>query len=148
MHNGGTPPTGRYGTRGHMDDKVEQQQKIGKPHRHGVGIFDKEGTLRQIYQRVWEVHNEALCERASTVLQLPEGRLPCQDMQVENPDLQILRRMTSLPPMQGHQTTDTEMRKLRTRARHYNSPKRKQRLHQRHNEPHKNRTAGNQLSYH
>ena len=34
----------------------------------------------------------------------------------------MLRRMTSLPPIQGQQTTDTEMRKLRTGARHYKSP--------------------------
>ena len=32
LHNGGTPPTGRYGTRRHTDDKMEQQHKIGKPH--------------------------------------------------------------------------------------------------------------------
>ena len=49
LHNRGTPPTGRYGTRGHTDDKVEQQHKIGKPHRHGEGSFDREGTIRQIY---------------------------------------------------------------------------------------------------
>ena len=39
LHNVGTPPTGRYGTRGYTDDKVEQQHKIGKPHRHGEGSF-------------------------------------------------------------------------------------------------------------
>ena len=68
MHNGGTPPTGQYGTRVNTDDKVEQQHKIGKPHRHGEGSFDREGTIRQIYQRVRELQNEALCERAATVL--------------------------------------------------------------------------------
>ena len=76
MHNGVTPPTGRYSTRGHTDDKVEQQHKIGKPDRHGEGSFDREGTLRQIYEKVREIQNEALCERASTVLQLPEVRPP------------------------------------------------------------------------
>ena len=122
LHNGGTPPTGRYGTRGHTDDKVEQQHKIGKPHRHGEGSFDTEGTLRQIYQRVRELQNEALCERASTLLQLLEVWRLCQDMHVGNPDLHILRRKTLLPPMQGQQTTDTQMCKLRTGARHYKSP--------------------------
>ena len=105
---------------------MEQQPKIGKPHRHGEGSFDREGTLRQIYQRVRELQNEALCERASTVLQLPEVRLPCLDMQVGNPDLHILRRKTSLSPMQGQQTTDTQMCKLRTVARHFKSPLPKQ----------------------
>ena len=54
MHNGGTPPTGRYGTRGHTDDKGEHHHTIGKPHRHGESSFDGEGTLRQNYQRVRE----------------------------------------------------------------------------------------------
>ena len=40
LHKGGTLPTGQYGTRGHIDDKVEPQHKIGKPHRHGEGSFD------------------------------------------------------------------------------------------------------------
>ena len=31
------------------------------------GCFDREGTIRQIYQRVRELQNEALCESASTV---------------------------------------------------------------------------------
>ena len=44
LHNGGTPATGRDGTRGHTDDKVEQQHKIGKPHRHGEGSFDRENN--------------------------------------------------------------------------------------------------------
>ena len=118
LHNGGTTPTGRYGTRGHTDDTMEQQYKIGKPHSHGEGSFDREVTLRQIYQRVRELLNAALCERASTVLQLPEVRSPCQDMQVGNPDLQILRRKTSLPPIQGQQAIDIQMCKLRTGARH------------------------------
>ena len=83
--------------------------------------FDREGTLRQIYQRVRELQNAALCERASTVFQLPEVRSPCQDMQVGNPDLQILHRKTSLPPMQGQQATDIQMCKLRTGARHKSS---------------------------
>ena len=109
-----TPPTGRYGTRCYTDDKVEQQHKIGKPHRHGEDSFDREGTLRQIYQRVRELQNEALCGRASTVLQLLEVRPPCQDMQVGNPDQQILRMKTSLSPMQVQQTTDTQVCKLRT----------------------------------
>ena len=60
LHNGRTPPTGRYGTRGHTDDKVEQlQHKIGKPHRHGEGSFDSEGT----HQKVRELQNKALCEK-------------------------------------------------------------------------------------
>ena len=77
LHNGGTSHTGRYGTRGHTDDKVEH--KIGKPHRHGECIFDREGTLRQIYQRVWVLQNEAICERVSTVLQLT----PCRTFRME-----------------------------------------------------------------
>ena len=60
LDNGGTPPTGRYGTRGHTDDKMEQHHQIGKLHRHGEGSFDREGTLRQIYQSVRELQNEAL----------------------------------------------------------------------------------------
>ena len=56
------------------------------------------------------------------MLQLPEVRPSCQVMQVGNPDLQILFMKTSLPPMQGQQTTDTQMCKLRTGARHYKSP--------------------------
>ena len=105
-----------------MDDKVEQQRKISQSHRHGEGSFDREGTLRQIYQRAWELQNKALRERASTMFQLPEVRPPCQDMQVGNPDLQILHRKTSLPPVHGQQTTDTQMCILRTGARHYKSP--------------------------
>ena len=80
LHMGGTLPTVRYGTRGYSNDKMEQQHKICKPHRHGEGSFDRELTLRQIYQWVRELQNGALCERASTVLQLPEVWSPCYDM--------------------------------------------------------------------
>ena len=52
-----------YSTIGHTDDKMEQQHKIGKPHRHGDGSFNREGKLHQIYQRVLELRHEALCER-------------------------------------------------------------------------------------
>ena len=43
---------------------MKQQHTIGKPLRHGEGSFDREGTIRQIYQRVLELQNEAICERA------------------------------------------------------------------------------------
>ena len=44
-----------------------------------------------------------------TVIQLPEDWPLYQDLPVRNPDLSILRRKTSLPQMQGQQTTDTQM---------------------------------------
>ena len=44
LHNGGTPPTGRYGTRGHTDDKVEQQHEIGKPQGRNNPPALQEGT--------------------------------------------------------------------------------------------------------
>ena len=56
------------------------------------------------------------------MLQLREFRSPCHDLQVGSPDLQMFHRKTSLPPMQEQQTTDTQMCKLRTGARHYKSP--------------------------
>ena len=56
------------------------------------------------------------------MLQLRKVRPPYQHLQVGSPDLHILRRKTSLPPMLGQQTTDTQMCKLRTGARHYKSP--------------------------
>ena len=58
-----------------------------------------EGTICHIYHRVRGLQNEALCELASTVLQLPESRPPWDDLQVGSSDLQILCRKTSLPPM-------------------------------------------------
>ena len=82
-------------------------------HRYGEGSFDREGTIRQIYQSVRELQNEAPCERTSSVHQLPEIRPPCQDLQFGSPDLQIMRRKTLLPPIQGQQTTATQMCKLR-----------------------------------
>ena len=99
LHNGGTPPTGRYGTRRHTDDKVEQQYKIGKPHRHGEGSLTGKEQSARFIGGYGSFRLRALCERASTVLQLPEVRPPCQDLQVGSPNLQILRRKASLPPM-------------------------------------------------
>ena len=75
----------------------KQLHKIGKPRRHGKGSFDREGTLGQIYQRVRELQNEALCERASTVLQLPEVRSPEQMDDVLETIHIALSGTTSLP---------------------------------------------------
>ena len=90
---------GRYGTRGHTGDQVEQQHTISKQPRYGEGSFDRGGTIRQIYRRVRELQNEVFCERASTLLQFQKVLPPGQAMQV-------FRRKTSLTPMQGQQTTE------------------------------------------
>ena len=111
----------QYGTRSHTDAKMEQQHTL-ETHTDMVNVVLtwKEQSVKLPEGR--ELQNEALCERTSTVLQLTKVFSLCQDMQVGNPDLQILRMNTSLPPMQGQQTTDTQMCKLRTRACHYKSP--------------------------
>ena len=64
------------------------------------GSTGRETTPRQIYQKVRECPNEALCERTTAVLQLSEVWPPVQDLQVLCPDLQVLRWKTRIEPVQ------------------------------------------------
>ena len=102
-------------------DKMEfRETKVGT-HKHGKGCTGRETTARQIYQRVREFPNEALCERTTAVLQLPEVWSPGQDLQVRGPDLQVLRWKTRIDPVQGQQKSNTKVRKLWTWACHHQS---------------------------
>ena len=68
----------------------------------------------QFYQWVWEFPNDALCERTTAVLQLPEVWPPGQD-------LQLLRWKTLIEPVQGQQNSRTQVRILWTGACHHQS---------------------------
>ena len=117
----GTTEAGQGGTRSLPDDKMEYgETKVGT-HKHYKGSTGRETTPRQIYQRVREFPNEALCERTTAVLQLSEVLPPGQDLQVRYPDLHVLRWKTRTEPVQGQQKSHTKVRKLSTGACHHQS---------------------------
>ena len=101
---------------------MEHRKTTGRTHQFGQDSTGGETTPRQIYQRVRELPTEALCEPSPAVLQLLEVWPPGQDLQVRGPDLQVLRGMTRINPVQGQRDSHTKVRKLWTGACRHQSP--------------------------
>ena len=116
----GTTSTRQGGTRSLQDDKMEYGHTTGGNDKYGQGSTGGETAPRQIYQRVRELPDEALCESANAVLQLPEVWPPGQDLQVRGPDLQVLRGEARIDPVPGQR--NTKVRKLWAGACHHQSP--------------------------
>ena len=91
LRNRETTAAGQGGTRSLPYGKMEYRESKVGTHKHDKGSTSRETTPRQIYQRVREFPNEALCVRTTAVLQLTEVCPPGQDLQVQCPDLQVLR---------------------------------------------------------
>ena len=90
----GTTEAGQGGTRSLPDDKMEYRETKVRTHKHDKGNTGRETTPRQIYKRVREFLNDALCERTIAELELSEVWPPGQDLQVRYPDMQVLRWKT------------------------------------------------------
>ena len=118
----GITPTRQGSHRSLQDDQVEHRETTGGTNQLGQDSTGGETTPRQIYQRIREPPNEALCEQTPAVLQLPEVWPPGQDLQVRGPDLQVLRGTTRIGPVQGQRDSYTEVRKLRIGACRHQSP--------------------------
>ena len=117
-----TSSAGHGGTRSLPDDKMEYRDTTGRTYKHGQDSTGGETTPRQIYQRVRDLPNEALCEPTTAVLQLPEVWPLGQDLQVRGPDLQVLRWTTRIEPVQGQRDSHTKVRNLWSGAFRQQSP--------------------------
>ena len=99
---------------------MEYGHSTGGNDQYGQGSTGGETAPLQIYQRIRELPDEALCESATAVLQLPEVWPPGQDLQVRGPDLQVLRGEARIDPVPGQR--NTKVRKLWAGACHHQSP--------------------------
>ena len=109
----GTSSSGQGGTSSLPDAKMEYRETTGRTHKYGQDSTGGETTPRQIYQRVREISNDALCEPTRALLQLPEVWPPGQDLQVWTTRIELV---------QGQRDSHTKVRKLWSVACRQQSP--------------------------
>ena len=97
MRNRGTTAAGQGGTRSLPDDQMElKETKVGT-HKHGKGSTSRKTTPRQIYKKVREFPNKALCESTARILATRPGPAGLDI----GPELQVLHWKTRIDPVQG-----------------------------------------------